>query len=148
MYGYMMRVEDRAGLQTILFHRPSPSLNGNAAVRAKLASHASSLARGELGHAAIDMMHQSLGLVTFMRESYIPVVRVIHVVVDGINTGTGAGITASRAAAGGGSLSGGVRHAVAAAAAATLEGMVETDPVTGLMSQSLRPAGSQQCVVL
>ena len=118
MYGYMMRVEDCAGLQTILFHRPSPSLNGNAAVRAKLASHASSLARGELGHAAIDMMHQSLGLVTFMRESYIPVVRVIHVVVDGINTGTGAGITASRASRSGRSFRGSIRDLVAGTAAA------------------------------
>ena len=76
---------------TITYVHPPPrtiscrSLDGDTAVGAHLALETRTLARSELGHAAIDMMHQSLGLVTFMRESYISVVRVIHVVVDGID---------------------------------------------------------------
>ena len=57
--------------------------------------------------------------------------------MDGVNAGARAGVAASGAAERLGSLSGGVRDLVAGAGAAALEGVVETDPVTGLVGQSL-----------
>ena len=57
--------------------------------------------------------------------------------MDGVNAGARAGVAASGAAERLGSLSGGVRDLVAGAGAAALEGVVEANPVTGLVGQSL-----------
>ena len=65
------------------------------------------------------------------------VVSVVHVVVDGVNAGAGAGVAADGATVRGLALRGGVRNAVAGAAAAALEGVVETDPVARLVGESL-----------
>lgn len=62
------------------------------------------------------------------------VIRVVHVVVDGVDTGlAGAGVTADGAARGGRGLGGGVGNQVAGAGAAALEGVVEAEPVTDLV---------------
>lgn len=58
--------------------------------------------------------------------------------MDGVDARAGARVTARGAAVRGLALSRGVRDAVAGAGAATLEGVVETDPVTSLVGQSLR----------
>ena len=66
-------------------------------------------------------------------ESYL-LLGVVHVVVDGVNTGlAGARVTADGAAGGSRGLSGGVGNGVAGAGAAALEGVVETEPVTNLV---------------
>ena len=57
--------------------------------------------------------------------------------MDGVDTRGRAGVAASGAAGRGRSLSRGIRDAVAGAAAATLESVVEADPVTSLVRQSL-----------
>ena len=67
----------------------------------------------------------------------VPVIGVVHVVADGVNTGAGACVAADGATVRGLALRGGVRNAVAGAAAAALEGVVETDPVTRLVGESL-----------
>lgn len=90
-------------------------LERDTAVGAHLALQTGDLASGELVHAAV--------------------VAVVHVVVDGVDTGAGAGVTAGGASRGKGRLGRGVRNLVAGAAAATLESVVETDPVTGLVGE-------------
>lgn len=72
-----------------------------------------------------------------MEDVNSPVVRVVHVVVDGVDAAARAGVTAGGAAARRGSLRRGVRHHVAGTAAAALEGVVKTDPVPRLVRQSL-----------
>ena len=56
---------------------------------------------------------------------------------DGVNTATAAGVTSSGAAESGGGLRGSVRDGVSRASAATLEGVIQTNPVTGLVSEGL-----------
>lgn len=66
-----------------------------------------------------------------------PVIRVVHVVVDRVKSRARARVASCRAATGGSRLCGGVGHHVACTAATTLEGVVQTNPMTGFMSQSL-----------
>lgn len=56
---------------------------------------------------------------------------------DGVNTSGTAGVTASGAARCGGSLIGSVIDGVTGGSATSLECVVETDPVTGFVSESL-----------
>ena len=79
--------------------------------------HASALEGGELGHAGV--------------------VGVVHEVMDRVNTGVGgtsAGVPSSGAAGGGSGLGGGVGDGITAGASA-LEGVVETEPMAGLVGQ-------------
>jgi hypothetical protein len=58
--------------------------------------------------------------------------------VDGVGAfSSSAGVTLDRAAGSGRGLSRGIRDLVALAGAAALEGVVETNPVTDLVSESL-----------
>lgn len=66
-----------------------------------------------------------------------PVVRVVHVVVDGINITTAAGVTTSGASGCGGGFGSSVRNLVTGAAAATLESVVESNPVAGFVGKGL-----------
>lgn len=59
------------------------------------------------------------------------------VLTDGVDTGGSAGVTTSGASRSSGSLSGSIGDGVAGARASTLEGVVETKPVAGFMSESL-----------
>ena len=59
------------------------------------------------------------------------------VLTDGVNACAAAGIAASRAAKGGRSLCGGIADEVTGTGAAALEGMVQTKPVTSLVSERL-----------
>jgi hypothetical protein len=63
------------------------------------------------------------------------VINLLHVVVDGVNTTARASVTASGASRGRGGLGRGVRDGVAGAGASTLEGVVETEPVTSLVGE-------------
>ena len=69
---------------------------------------------------------------------HVLIVGVVHVVADGVNTGAGACVAADGATVRGLALRGGVRNAVAGAAAAALEGVVEADPVSCFVRQCLR----------
>lgn len=60
-------------------------------------------------------------------------VSVVHVVVDGVSSATGAGVAGGRAARSSSLLRGGVGNGVANSSAGTLEGVVETEPVTNLV---------------
>jgi hypothetical protein len=84
-------------------------LDRDATVGPHLGLQTGDLAGGELVHAAV--------------------VRVVHVVVDGVDAAARARVAAGRAFVRGRGLGRGVRDAVAGAGAATLEGMVEADPV-------------------
>lgn len=57
--------------------------------------------------------------------------------MDGVDTAAGACVTAGGASRGGGSLSGGVADTVTRAGATALESVVETNPVTDLVGNSL-----------
>ena len=113
------------------------SSDRDTAVGAELSSHAVGLAGGELGHAAASSVVRQRSELAGVRRMDVLVVSVVHVVVDGVNARARAGVATGGAAVRGLRLSGGIRNAVTATAAATLEGVVETDPVTGFMSQSL-----------
>lgn len=63
--------------------------------------------------------------------------------MDGVDTSARAGVTASGATCGGRSLRSGVTHLIASAAATALEGVVETDPVSGFVCQGLRTMEDQ-----
>jgi hypothetical protein len=89
-------------------------LIGDSTVDGDLIPETGYLARGEAGHARV--------------------VGVVHVVVDGVNGPTGAGITRSGATIGGGSLRRGIGDRVTTGAS-TLEGVVEPDPVSDLMGR-------------
>ena len=65
------------------------------------------------------------------------VVAVVHVVVDGVNAGAGAGVAADGASVGGLVLRGRVSNAIVGGAAAALEGVVETEPMTSLVGEGL-----------
>src|SRR5262249_32181997 len=79
--------------------------------------HAGRLAGGEAVHAGV--------------------VGVVHEVGDRIHAGLRAGVAALRAAEGGAALAGGVVDAVALAAAAALEGVVEAEPVADLVGRGV-----------
>ena len=61
----------------------------------------------------------------------------MRVLTDGVNACRTAGITASRAARGERRLCGGIADVVTGTGAATLEGIVQTEPVTSHMSERL-----------
>lgn len=65
------------------------------------------------------------------------VVGVVHEVVDGVNAASSASVTTSRAAKGWVRFRRCVCNLVSAAGAATLECVVESNPVAGFMSESL-----------
>ena len=79
---------------------------------------------------------------------HVLIVGVVHVVADGVNTGAGACVAADGATVRGLALRGGVRNAVAGAAAAALEGVVETEPVTSLMGEGLERGTARQALHL
>ena len=116
-------------------------------VSAELARGTGSLARSELRHAAVDGQ-PSAAQSSEIDSRDAPIVRVVHVVVDWVYTGRRAGVTAGGASGGGRSLCRGVRDAVTRAAAATLEGVVETDPVARLVGESLNMDISRQLLDL
>ncbi len=60
--------------------------------------------------------------------------------MDGVDAGARAGVAAGGAAGRGGRLSRGVADLVSRTAAAALEGVVQADPVTNLMGDSLTRA--------
>jgi len=106
------------------------------AVSSPLLLNPGHLAGGELVHASIlSVVHE----VVYKSEISIFPSRVQQEeLTDGVNTSNvGAGIAADGASISSGGLSGGVGNRVTRAAATTLESMVETEPVTNLVSQSL-----------
>lgn len=58
---------------------------------------------------------------------------------DGVNTTAGAGVTTSGASRSGRGLRGSIGDGVTTAGAPTLEGVVETDPVTDFVGDGLAP---------
>lgn len=105
-----------------------------------VAVQAGNLASGELlvastGETQVSITLPSWKFVRGGRENSL--VRVVHVVVDGVNTAAGARVTTNGASRAGAGLGRGVGDTIARAGAATLEGVVETEPVTGLVGGGL-----------
>ena len=76
-------------------------------------------------------------MVQIQFKEHLRIIGVVHVVVDGVNATARASVTTSRATTGGRSFRRGIGDLVTRSAAAALEGMVKTDPVSGLVCQSL-----------
>ena len=112
------------------------SLDRDTTVGTHLRLQARNLSCGELIHEAIKTP-ESIFVLNGLSQMTSPVVSVVHVVVDGVNTGAGASIATSRAAGCVRCLSGGVGNIITRSRASALEGVVEADPVTGLVCQSL-----------
>ena len=113
------------------------SSDRDTAVGAELSSHAVGLAGGELGHAAVSRVVRQPSELPAVRRMDVLIVGVVHVVVDGVNAGAGAGVAADGASVGGLVLRGGVSNAIVGGAAAALEGVVETEPMTSLVGEGL-----------
>ncbi|TLD26567.1 hypothetical protein PspLS_05208 [Pyricularia sp. CBS 133598] len=117
IYGFPILKSDRNYFRV----SAGPKSSSNDGARTELSKHARHpgvLARGELLVARV--------------------VRVVHVVVDGVKTGlVGAAVTADGAAAAGAGLGGSVVNQVTLAVAATLEGVVQTEPVADLVHSGL-----------
>ena len=104
----------------------------NSTVSAQLVGHACRLAWGKLRHAAVQG-HLSAAGTLIQHVRYTPVVRVVHVVVDGVQTGARTRIAASRASTGRRGFRRSIIHHVANSIAATHEGVVEAHPVPRLV---------------
>lgn len=113
--------------------RKDTTVDGN------LALHAIELTRCELGHASIvGVIHE----VIYKKQP--PGVRAIgiasdssRILTDGVNTSRSAGVTASWTTKGGRSFGRSVINEVTITGAATLEGMVETNPVASFVCKGL-----------
>ena len=70
-------------------------------------------------------------------EGYLPVVRVVHVVVDGVESGARACITSRGATAGWRGFRRGVVHHVPHTGAPALEGMIEANPMSSFVCEGL-----------
>ena len=62
-------------------------------------------------------------------------VRIIHIIMNRVNSAAGAAVSADWASRRGGSLSGSIIDGVSATTATTLEGVVKIHPVTDLIRQ-------------
>ena len=76
-------------------------------------------------------------MVQIQFKEHLRIIGVVHVVVDGVNAAARASVTTGRATTGGRSFRRGIGDLVTRSTAAALEGMVKTDPVSGLVCQSL-----------
>lgn len=122
-------------IKSLFSHRKSSTSSRDTAVGTELRLHARDLTSGELGHAAANEDQSMYLALTFSGDE--PVVRVVHVVVDGINITAAAGVTTSGASGCGRGLGSSVGNLVTGAAAATLEGVVESNPVAGFVGKGL-----------
>lgn len=77
------------------------------------------------------------GLLTGGELLVTGIVRVVHVVVDGVDSSTGAGVASGRAARSSSLLGRGVGNRVTNGAAGALEGVLETEPVADLVDNGV-----------
>ena len=110
-------------------------LDGDATVGADLGLEARDLASSELVHAAIHKSSADTNGLTQVR--HVPIVGVIHEVVDRVHASARAGVAAGRALVRCGGFGRGVGDRVTRARAATLEGVVEANPVPSFVRQGL-----------
>lgn len=113
----------------------SAILDRNTAVGADLGLETRDLASGKLVHATIENVSDAAWP---RQESHKPVVCVVHVVVNGIDAGARAGIASGGALVRGRGLGGSVRDGVPSARAASLEGVVESNPMSGFVGKRLQ----------
>ena len=76
-------------------------------------------------------------MVQIQFKEHLRIIGVVHVVVDGVDTSATAGVATGGATRGGRSLGRGVRDLVTGTVAATFKSVVEANPVTSFVSQSL-----------